>query len=268
MSKTVLLRGVIVALGLPTARAEAARPRRMIEGTIMKRILALGAALTFGLTAQTALASPVTSISDNFTTGDTPTLNWAGDSVFSSITPPNSVGSPSVDLVGGSLFGNLAPNGSNAPSPLATSNFNAVDLDGTTGSGNLPAGELQSKDSLLLGNYHVSFWLSGNQRDDLTPKITLFSIGGIPLEVLAPSDTQHYTHYVFDFKGVQGQVAFTEFGPSNQVGNLLADVNITQTNGTIAPVPEASTWAMLLLGFVGIGLLSYRGKGWTAFRFA
>lgn len=33
-------------------------------------------------------------------------------------------------------------------------------------------------------------------------------------------------------------------------------------------VPEASTWAMILLGFLGVGFLSYRRKSSHAFRFA
>jgi hypothetical protein len=35
-----------------------------------------------------------------------------------------------------------------------------------------------------------------------------------------------------------------------------------------AGVPEASTWAMLLLGFFGVGFLAYRGKSGARFRFA
>jgi hypothetical protein len=33
-----------------------------------------------------------------------------------------------------------------------------------------------------------------------------------------------------------------------------------------AAVPELSTWAMMILGFAGIGLLAYRGKSKPAFR--
>jgi hypothetical protein len=59
---------------------------------------------------------------DNFDSS-TPTLNWAGDNTFQSIPPPGNVtGKPSVDLIGGNLFGNLAMPG----------NGNSVDLDGST----------------------------------------------------------------------------------------------------------------------------------------
>ena len=38
--------------------------------------------------------------------------------------------------------------------------------------------------------------------------------------------------------------------------------------GTIGGVPEASTWAMMILGFVGVGFMAYRRKSTPAFRFA
>jgi hypothetical protein len=36
----------------------------------------------------------------------------------------------------------------------------------------------------------------------------------------------------------------------------------------VAAVPEASTWAMMIIGFFGVGLLAYRRSGGTAIRFA
>jgi cbb3-type cytochrome oxidase subunit 3 len=36
----------------------------------------------------------------------------------------------------------------------------------------------------------------------------------------------------------------------------------------VSPVPEASTWAMMILGFLGVGFVAYRRKDKAAFRFA
>jgi hypothetical protein len=36
---------------------------------------------------------------------------------------------------------------------------------------------------------------------------------------------------------------------------------------SVTAVPESSTWAMLILGFAGVGFLAYRRKGKAAFRF-
>jgi hypothetical protein len=38
--------------------------------------------------------------------------------------------------------------------------------------------------------------------------------------------------------------------------------------GFASPVPEASTWAMMLLGFMGVGFMAYRRRGRPSFRFA
>ena len=47
-------------------------------------------------------------------------------------------------------------------------------------------------------------------------------------------------------------------GDSPAVGDqLILDVT---TNGT-TPVPEPSTWALMLLGFAGLGLVGYQRKG-------
>ena len=37
---------------------------------------------------------------------------------------------------------------------------------------------------------------------------------------------------------------------------------------TISAVPEASTWAMMILGFMGVGFMAYRRKNTSAFRLA
>jgi hypothetical protein len=39
-------------------------------------------------------------------------------------------------------------------------------------------------------------------------------------------------------------------------------------SGIASPVPEASTWAMMIMGFLGVGFLAYRRKGAVAFRIA
>jgi hypothetical protein len=41
-----------------------------------------------------------------------------------------------------------------------------------------------------------------------------------------------------------------------------------QIIATVAPVPEPSTWAMMILGFMGVGFMAYRRKGRSTFRLA
>jgi hypothetical protein len=178
-------------------------------------------------------------LSDNFDV-DTPTLDWSGDSVFQSIPQPGNVaGLPSVDLVSASDgFGNLVFQG------------NSVDLDGTTGSGNSPAGELQSVMSLATGNYTVQFEFAGNERGAL-PETTVINIGDESFS-LTPQNSQGYTLTTLFFTNVSGKLSFTDLGPSDQQGNLIDNVVVT------TGVPEPSTWAMMVLGFAGLGYAAFR----------
>jgi hypothetical protein len=66
-------------------------------------------------------------------------------------------------------------------------------------------------------------------------------------------------------------VTFTTSGPSETIlsaafsspGNDAFEV----ANFQVAAVPEASTWAMMVLGFFGVGIMAYRRKTKSAFRF-
>ena len=204
----------------------------------MKFISLIVAGIALVGSAQASFASIV--LQDNFD-ASTPTGNWPGDGTFRSIPQPGDVqGKPSVDLVGGSFFGSLAFGGGNS-----------VDLDGSTGNGNNPAGELQSVQSLALGTYTVTFELSGNQRGQ-AEQTTQIQIGGSAIQSITPVDNSYHL-ITLTFTNVSGQLSFTDLGPSNQQGNLLDNVSV-------AAVPEPSTWAMMVLGFLGLGFLTYRRK--------
>jgi hypothetical protein len=126
-------------------------------------IVAAVLALASAAWAQGANAGVV--LSDNFDAG-VAQGNWPGDGVFLSIPQPGNVQHlPSVDLVGPGYYDSLAYSG------------NSVDLDGSTGSGNHPAGELQSIASLGLGNYRVQFELASNLRN-YPNQTTVVAIGG------------------------------------------------------------------------------------------
>jgi hypothetical protein len=58
------------------------------------------------------------------------------------------------------------------------------------------------------------------------------------------------------------------FGVDAPGGGFLGDANTPGTNdlsnlcvpGALSAVPEPSTWAMILLGFAGLGYAGYRGR--------
>jgi hypothetical protein len=89
---------------------------------------------------------------------------------------------------------------------------------------------------------------------------------------LAPTVTAAYDLTLF----------FTTTNPSSLVGFTggtitgagvngtgLSLSNYSSLTGTItAAVPEPSTWAMMILGFAGVGFMAYRRKSKPTFRFA
>jgi hypothetical protein len=57
-----------------------------------------------------------------------------------------------------------------------------------------------------------------------------------------------------------GQVFLYLLGYGNNTVELFDNVRVSYDNGVTAAVPEPTTWAMLLLGFAGIGFMAYRRK--------
>jgi hypothetical protein len=61
------------------------------------------------------------------------------------------------------------------------------------------------------------------------------------------------TSQSFTFATTGGNLVFTSLAGGNaNVGNILDNVQVA------SGVPELSTWAMMLIGFGGIGFLAYR----------
>jgi len=197
------------------------------QNLLISGVLAAGA-----LSGAPVASASVIVLSDNFST-DVGGGNWPGDSVFRSVSPPgNSPRPASVDLYMHNIFG-----------------LSAVDLDGSTGVGNLPiAGELQSVMSLPLGAYEVTFELA--TRNIPHPETTVISIGGHSFSISPPRD-QPFTSYSFVFSNVSGQVSFADLGPSTQAGNFITDISVT------TGIPETATWTMMVLGFAGLGFAGF-----------
>jgi hypothetical protein len=55
-------------------------------------------------------------------------------------------------------------------------------------------------------------------------------------------------------------------GPAN--GNGVRATGIIDFTLQTSAVPEPSTWAMMILGFLGVGFMAYRRKGQTNLRLA
>lgn len=180
--------------------------------------------------AQSASAAVV--LSDNFNS-DPQALNDSGDSVFASLSGTSNA---STDIVSnGAPFFLCAPG-----------QGDCVDLDGSTGSGNNPAGILQSRMTVGPGTYTLSFDLQGNERGGAA-QTTVVTLGGTPIASINLSSSDPYKLYTYTFKTAGGHLTFTEQGPSDQEGNLLDNVLLSTA------VPEPAAWALMLVGIGGLG---------------
>ncbi len=127
-----------------------------------------------------------------------------------------------------------------------------VDLGGTTAH----AGTLETAPAFGAGTYTLTFDLGGNARGDAS-KTTTISLGDWSTAITLASSAA-YTLYTYTFSTTGGHLEFADNTVGNQnIGNILDNVTLA--------IPEVSTWGMMALGFVGLGLVaSNRGRKATA----
>ena len=56
-------------------------------------------------------------------------------------------------------------------------------------------------------------------------------------------------------------LGFTSTGNLSSVEQVRVDIA-----GNVGAVPEPATWAMMVVGFVGVGFMAYRRRGHATFR--
>jgi hypothetical protein len=104
--------------------------------------------------------------------------------------------------------------------------------------------------------------------DNFPPAVASINITGVTLTggqsyflVLAPSDNNTNVDWSANNQGVVGGVANLGFGWTSIGADAATPVfDVTGALPPVASVPEPSTWAMLMLGFAGIGFMAYRRK--------
>ncbi|MBN8988325.1 MAG: PEP-CTERM sorting domain-containing protein [Rhizobiales bacterium] len=67
-----------------------------------------------------------------------------------------------------------------------------------------------------------------------------------------------YDTSTFGFFGITSATPFSSATFTSQ--NAISTFNIPEIEFRVAAVPEPSTWAMMILGFVGVGFMAYRRK--------
>jgi choice-of-anchor C domain-containing protein len=128
----------------------------------------------------------------------------------------------------------------------------------------------QTLNTVANKEYKLTYWLSGNP--DLTStsiRNGVVTIGSTPTDF---SYTLSSTNSLSNMNWTEQTLFFTATANSTllQFASTATGNNCCWgpaiDNVSVVPVPEPSTWAMMILGFAGIGFLAYRRRNRATFR--
>jgi hypothetical protein len=237
---------------------------------------ALTAALVGGASATELLqngdfSSPGASAAQYLSFGNTFVTGWTIQDEFAAYVPagqtPDQTWIGNGSTAGSTLEGSAGPangfdNGMVGPPGGGAS----VVLDGTDGFG--PTGGFgfieQTVGGLVAGQtYTLSFLQAGSTEIGVGSEQTMNfqvtvgdqTVGSSPSMDVPGEGFVAWNSYstTFTWDGVGNVLQIAAAGSGEPAFVLLADVSLT---GTAGGVPEASTWAMIVAGFAGIGLLA------------
>lgn len=173
--------------------------------------------------------------SENGGVANAATLNYTG---FANWT----VTSGSVDLIGNGYFDFYPGNGL------------YVDLHGST----QQPGSITTTQIFAPGIYNVSVLIGGNARGDV-PKTSELTAGPfVGILTLNSSDPLGLapTGNIAIYSPWQLIIADLADTGNQNIGNVIDNVSIDR----VGAIPEPSTWAMMVLGFAGLGFMTYRRR--------
>jgi hypothetical protein len=209
--------------------------------------------------------APANAVTYNFT-ATLSSLSKSGDSgAFASDTSGLSIGQ--------SITGSFSYDLSSAPASGTSvpENFNSANYVGANILVNLPAislaednvglkvvDSLHSADSFSLGKRYGTNSLTFDYSINLQGPSSVFSSTQPPPDLVL----SEFTEAMLSFQIVT--IAHDSSGLPFVTGNGQAVFNITSLE-QVAAVPEPSTWAMMMLGFAGVGLMTYHRRKTVAF---
>ena len=214
-------------------------------------MLSVAFAMSLGLAIPMSQANAAIVVDGNFSAlYPGPTFaNLTGGQSFGAWTVTGSGSGPhgaaGVDLIGGYWA---------APTPGGGS----VDLDGLA-----PGGITQTITNLAAGSYALSFYLSGNPDGFPVTKTVEVTVGNVvvPFTYTLTGANSHF-NMNYELKTVNFTLNSLTTIPlsfrsldsdGSPWGAVIGDVSISA-------IPEPTTWAMMIIGFCGLGMMAYRRK--------
>jgi choice-of-anchor C domain-containing protein len=204
------------------------------------------AAFAVGLGLSGAHADLV--INGSFEAGTDPNVGNGGLG-FITLTAPDATSLPGWTVTGGSVdyIGSYWQAGAGSRS---------LDMSGNV-AGTIASQTLSTTAGVL---YLGSFMIAGNTDGGPAVKTLGFSIDGVAQPVVTFDSTgdsrtnMGWTTEAFSFIGTGSDTIQFESLTATPFGPALDNVSVT------AAVPEPSTWAMMILGFMGVGFMAYGRK--------
>jgi hypothetical protein len=176
------------------------------------------------------------------------------DGVYTSTIGGNTNTEVPVDWTPNAAF-NLEPGFNHVTSAFAESGTSSLSI------GNFddqPLSELSQTFADVSGaTYNVSFWAFDDGSGGDPAAFLTVSAGGSS-RTLDDTVAFPFQNFTFSFVG-SGSDTLTIAGQTNPAEWIVDNVSVTG-----AVIPEASTWAMMLLGFVGLGYAGYQASRRTA----
>ena len=158
---------------------------------------------------------------------------------------------------------------------INTFTANGITLTGGGGTAGSLGSNLGTIAPFVVGAGALSFLFSANTLNNPNPAVVTDTTNTLTsnFDVTKNLNSNHPNFFIAFFdsnnllgklvSGTSGIIALDDggAGPDRDFDDLVIKFRVTA-------VPETSTWAMMLLGFAGVGFFAYRRKSKPAFRFA
>lgn len=175
-------------------------------------------------------------------------------------------------VVQGNVDLTTAANYGPGPNTLHPASVQDIDLVGdTNGSGGVFGGLSQSFATVAGQMYRLTFDYSHNNgtasSNGYAAQVTVADGNALAATVLSTEVTQAFNQLgwaafsqTFTANSDLTQLTFINTRGGFNAGIYLDEVSVE----AVAAVPEPSTWAMMILGFAGVGLMAYRRRNQNA----